>query len=157
VATAIGILAGLRPTKKELPGVSAFVVNVPVRLKTYDQMPQVVAIVFTVPNQNRCYMVNYHFESDQTFDCRTMSPPSTSFWISIGVGLVQFFGGKLKYQDHGDENNFDLQVEVGTAGEKVGNLDGEEWNMFQQKLFNLQPVDITRYQDVAAYDHNDIS
>ena len=52
-----------------------------------------------------------------------MSPPSTAFWIAIGKGLVDFFGGKLDYNDC-DEKDVDYRK---PARKDIHAEDGDEW------------------------------
>jgi hypothetical protein len=82
---------------------------------------------------------------------RLMMPPSTPFWIAVGKGLCKFFGGRIDYNDC-DSTDWDRVYRRPRKNNSPG--DGEEWNDFQQAMFDLKPVSVKEMKEanaVAAY------
>jgi hypothetical protein len=75
---------------------------------------------------------------------------STSFWISIANGLVDFFGGEVDYQDC-DDAYIDYSAPYQPI---ITAFDGEEWNKLQRKIASVKPLkqaDLEYNDRYAAY------
>jgi hypothetical protein len=82
---------------------------------------------------------------------RGIGPRSTPFWLAIGKGLVDFFGGVMDYQDC-DDIDVDYQQ---PEREDIQAFDGEPWRLFQERIANvaaLAEADLLAMRDAAAYD-----
>lgn len=97
----------------------------------------------------RCHSVLYFFEGTKKGE-RMMIPPSTDFWIAIGKGLVEFFGGTLDYNDCDDSD-----VDFKRAARKDIHAEGnEEWYSLQERKLAVKPLtkaDLEATRKVASY------
>lgn len=93
--------------------------------------------------------VMYHFEGGRNGE-RLLNPPSTDFWVAIGRGLVDFFGGTI---DHSDCDDVDVDYEQpARAGIHAENDD--EWYALQNRKLAVKPLtkaDLAAWREVAAY------
>ena len=83
----------------------------------------------------------FHFQPSSTpLTHNLMIPPSTAFWIAVGLKLCKFFGGAVKYNDCES-----LKFERYFKRPRKDNApsDGKPWNDFQK--------DMDRAHKVAAY------
>jgi hypothetical protein len=146
VADVIGILAGLKPEKHLLQAGGEdglWAVRVPgVTYEGITTMPECARI--TIDVQGEKHWTLYHFEPSNGE--RLLMPSSTPFWLAIGSGLVKFFGGRLQYQDCDDKIDEEYSVDYDTNPE-----DGEPWQAFQARMFNLQPAWPADFKQHAAY------
>jgi hypothetical protein len=146
VADVIGILAGLKPKKHLLEAGGEdglWCVRVPGA--TYEgikEIPECARIMVDVAGEKHWTL--YHFEPSE--EGRLLMPPSTPFWLAIGSGLVRFFGGRLQYQDYDDKIDEEYSVDYDINPE-----DGELWQSFQERMFNLRPVNPADFKQHAAY------
>jgi len=94
VAKCLGILAGLSPHREdgylEVNGVSIS----PAHSEAMCSIGLSGRMV-----EGRSHSVYYFFESEGG-DYRLLLPPSTPFWITLGKGLVDFFGGRIIYRSY---------------------------------------------------------
>ena len=105
VVTLVGVLAGVPFRRNAHFGWVEFPESGPIG------MPSSIAEManINVPFQGKVRNTSFHFESDKGAEWRTMIPRSNGFWCAIGKRLVNFFGGKVQYQDYND--SWDLEVE----------------------------------------------
>jgi len=150
VADVMGALAGLKPKKSMFNdakgGWSTKVDGVAVEPSP---IPEMVSIVFRTDSGNR--HVYYHFETDDP-DYVVLNPPSTAFWIAIGVGLVKFFGGKVDYVDS-DLVSVDFERKPKSNFQNRPS-DGEKWYDLQTRMLNVKPLtqkDFDEAEEFAAY------
>lgn len=97
-------------------------------------------------------IVLYHFEP--TGGGRLLMPRSTAFWIAIGKGLVDFFGGRLVYADCDGTVFYDVKQK--SDDENHPEDDDAFWNL-QERVFNLKPLTMKDFIDAdkhAAYKLN---
>lgn len=91
--------------------------------------------------QRNCY---YHFECEPRPESgvgggwRLLSPKCSSFWIAIGKGLVDFFGGVVDFNDC-DDIDSDYVVSPKSDAYNSHHTD-EQWAHFQKRLGELTPV-----------------
>lgn len=114
-----------------------------------DTLPECARIHlnFTAVDGHDKHFVLYHFEwgHDGT---RGLMPRSTPFWLAVGKGLVDFFGGQLDYNDCDDE---DVDYEV-PAQIQYANLDSDaRWQRFQEAKWALKPVSREDMDAMAAH------
>jgi hypothetical protein len=91
----------------------------------------------------------YHFEGSGKGE-RLLMPRSTPFWIAMGRGLVDFFGGTLDYSDC-DAVDVDYKR---PARKDIHVEDGDEWSAFQERKLAVKPItkaDLAQWKEVAAY------
>lgn len=145
VANVVGIAAGFKPYKKNISkdGWATYVDGVTIKT---EHSPGLASFNF----DGR--FVLYHFESSDYPGCRLLNPSSTSFWSMIGHRLVDFFGGRVKYDDT-TEDRFDYQVmpKQDSLNCPTGN---NEWYVFQQRMLDVEPITIDDLKSIkgAAYD-----
>lgn len=102
-----------------------------------------------VPNKYDAY---YSFEAEG--GRRSLSNRSTALFISVGKRLVDFFGGRLQYRDDVDDiiigQYTDLRVRS-NAENMPG--DGDPWQRFQQRIFDVEPVnnELLQWSKSKAY------
>ena len=102
--------------------------------------------------QNDAPFVLYFFESER--GGRLLSPPSTTFWIAVGKGLVKFFGGTIDYNDC-DDSNIDYRVAKKSRSINAPS-DGKAWYTFQERKLNLKALtkkDFDVVRKHSAYEH----
>jgi hypothetical protein len=81
----------------------------------------------------------FHFEAkdDDGKPCRLLLPTSTDFWIAAGVGLADFFGGKVDFDDCDD-----VDADHVATMPRLGNSpdDGEPYHAFREEVTAVRPV-----------------
>ena len=149
VANIIGICAGKKPLKQFWSYGKGWAATVPdVKIKvTSDASWGMVGIHVNGPfpkhileyrlNQSAIY-VAYHFESDT--GGRVLQPPMTFFWLAVGRRLVQFYGGKLDYNDC-DDIEVDFSIRPKSREQNAPNSD-LGWYKFQQRILDMQALTI---------------
>jgi hypothetical protein len=156
VAKVIGILLGIKPTKYEHDSDAWWT---EVKGATLGNCSVVGCCDINISAQedklidgetNRWFL--YHFEPE----CggRLIMPRSTPVNIAMGEGLVNFFGGRLVYSDHGDDNDSDNYYEKEKPRGRNNPDDGHEWDSFQQELLDIRSLtvdDIREADQYAAY------
>lgn len=153
VAKVIGVLSGKKPVESS----EGFVDVSGVKVGNYGEDILAECAKITVSDidgealawRNGCSMaeVMFHFEPDGGRG-RLMIPPSTAFWIAIGVRLIDFFGGWLKYQDC-TVQEFDLYV---VEKNNDANCPGNAY--LQKRILNLKmlgPLDYELADEKSAY------
>lgn len=92
----------------------------------------------------------FHFEYGR--GGRLLLPRSTAFWIAAGNRLVDFFGGRIDWNDC-DTKDWNRRVRAKTR-EQNSPEDGEAWDDFQTRLLSLKPLhrdEIDAMRKHAAY------
>ena len=141
VANVLGVLAGLKPVRKEITGAnpdSVFVCVLGVKVSS-TAIPQAALIELSAPGEPMVdrevyHSTWYHFESPE--GGRVLSGPATAFWIAAFRGLADFFGGTVDYNDC-DDSDVDYEVPESANNSPT---DGSRWNSFQRKVLNLEPL-----------------
>jgi hypothetical protein len=160
VADVIGILAGKQPYKRDFDGFDGWSTEVDdVEYKPSKHMAECAEIMIRSSQEqplvdgHKNHWVLWHWEPSEKYHCHVMQPPSTPFWIAVGKGLVDFFGGKLDYNDC-DSKDIDYEargrVRLGEYSE-----DGIGWEKLQNAKLNLKPItmaDMKKMDKHAAYD-----
>lgn len=159
VANVIGILSGL-PLKwggwhqdgwVKVPGASTEgIVNIAacasIIIKASEERPLVdesmahSVMFFFQPSSNECPST-----------CNLMAPPSTPYWIAVGLKLCKFFGGSVKYNDCES-----LKAERHFKRVRSNNAptSGAAWHNFQEEISRIKPLtvkDLERARKVAGY------
>jgi hypothetical protein len=101
-----------------------------------------------LPDGQCSHYVMYHFEGGKNGE-RLMLPPSTEFWIAIGKGLVDFFGGSIDYNDC-DDVAVDYEQ---TAREDIHAETDDGWYSLQNRklaVCALTQSDLKYCRDLAA-------
>ena len=162
VAEVIGILSGLTPEWVTSSGASWVkvegvkvegIVNIPSCAEIYIMaLKEETALV----DGTASHFVMFHFQpSECALTHNLMIPPSTAYWIAVGLKLCKFFGGSVRYNDCDS-----LRAERYFKRPRKDNApsDGKPWKDFQKEMFNLKPLtqkDLDRAGKVAAYKQND--
>jgi hypothetical protein len=114
-------------------------------------VPTMVSIVVeraTVDGE-KSHFTYYHFEGEGGL--RTMMPPSTAFWIAVMTRVVDFFGGRLTYQDC--EGGVDYEVSFKSDSENWAE-DGDEFYSLQDRIAAVRPIteeEWRSFDEHAAY------
>ena len=137
VATAVAILWGNKPVKQELGGyggkAGSWGVKLPdVSVKGIESLPECADIYF--PYQGKMARVLYHFEVEG--GGRLLMPRMCPEWQRVGKALVDLFGGEVDYCDS-DFTDVDYSH---TVDYRTDPEDGEEWQRWQERIFNLKPA-----------------
>jgi hypothetical protein len=94
--------------------------------------------------------VLYHFEGPR--GTRLLLPPSTPFWCAVADGLIEFFGGRVDYDDC-DEVKWDREVphpEWPNDPVSEDENDNRLYEEYQRRLRSVKPIKVLR-TDVACY------
>lgn len=149
VATVIGKLAGLPAVKKDSDKSFFTSINgVKIIPSSMAEMAEIVLEGNMIDKQKK-HFVYYFFEGEH--GKREICPKSTAFWVAIGKRLVEFFGGKIDYNDC---DNIDWDYESQIPREHNDPNDGKEWNDFQEEIYNLKPItklELKEAQKFASY------
>lgn len=144
VASVIGRLAGLPVERFQHDQRTWWAKVAGVKVET-TSVPEMVMIRW----ENR--HTTYHFEYEP--GGRLLLPRCTAFWIAIGNRLVDFFGGRV---DWNDSDATDWDYEVLDKGREANNpQDGEPWYDLQKRLMALKPLthdEIKAMKPHAAYE-----
>jgi len=106
----------------------------------------VIGLALIKWDNHRCL---YHFEFGGRGN-RGLIPRSTAFWIAVGYGLVDCFGGTVDHQDCDDSDCDYSKPEV--PGNDVE--DGPDWDMLQSRINSIEPLTLKRiktFDQYAAY------
>ena len=137
VAIAVAILWGNKPEKQDLSHYggrpSSWGVKVPgVSVEGIPSLPECADIYF--PYKGTKARVLYHFELES--GGRLLMPRMCPEWQRVGKALVDLFGGEVDYCDSDfTEVDYSHTVDYRTDPDN-----GEEWQLWQERLFNLKPV-----------------
>jgi hypothetical protein len=154
VANILGIAAGLKPhmyqseqfsdsSWAEVNGVSVSGSGI-VTLANIDLRGDMV-------DGMKHHFVSYHFEASHSGD-RLLMPRSTAFWIACMKRLVDFYGGRIDFNDC-DDTDVDYEVPPKSNEENCPE-DGDEWDDFQKRVLAVEPVtkaEMEYLDGVAAY------
>ena len=141
VANAIGIIAGIKPIKRELTAGGkdgSWDVDVPgVTVEGSKTMPQ-CCIIFLRSDKGlvdgeMAHHVMFHFEY---YSDRLLMPRMTPFWVAVGKRLIEFFGGML---DKCDCDEVDADIVERQQYPNSPESD-KPWQEFQERLFNIKPL-----------------
>ncbi len=94
------------------------------------------------------HYVMYHFEGSRKGE-RLLNPPSTDFWIAIGKGLVDFFGGRVDFNDCDD---IDVDYEQ-PERDDIHAEDDDEWYALQNRKLAVKALtkaNLKACREVAA-------
>jgi hypothetical protein len=159
VADVMGALAGLVPQKRLLSGSDGYYVKVEgVEIKS-SHTPSMVTINLTAAPHLRLVGGEafldccYFFESldDDSQPCRYMIPSSTAFWLAVGHGLIEFFGGALCYSDADGQINERVSAKPATF---LHAEDGDDWQVLQDAKLSVAAItedDLWKYAPLSAY------
>lgn len=150
VARVMGVLAGLPAEQYSLgssPSIFVRVKRATVENTTFPDMAQIV-LSGQMVDGDIAHFVNWHFEGNG-FD-RICFPPSTAFWIAVSRGLVDFFGGKVDYQDC-DESEVDYQRDYHLSLVSNCPTDGPEWDAFETRILNLTPITAEGLEEARTF------
>ena len=172
VADAMGILAGL-PTQIKTLNNRGEIIRYPfvqgITYQMYDKTPGMVdillnlekaAVIDVLVDGEKTHSVFFHHCSHDEPNgkvCNVMSPPSTPFWCAIGKRLVNFFGGRVIFDDSGYEKGTNVYTSKRHCPvDKWGRIpsDGKPWDKYQAALAKLSPLssnDLESAKKYAAY------
>ena len=152
VADLIGIAAGLPARKHDLDYKGAWTVRVDgVKVENACVVGLVdINLSGKMIDGQKDHTVFYHFEDDGSSG-RCLLPRSTAFWIAVGRKLIDFFGGALVYQDCDGNEDY---VKPANPDNINCPQDGEDWQNFQQRMLDVQPItkeELLECDEFAAY------
>lgn len=152
VADVLGGLAGLQVKKRKTNPWATYVLGVDCRsypgkgLEAYALISLRPEIRKDLVGGSRCHECMYHFEGGPKGE-RLLMPRSTAFWIAVGKGLVDFFGGTLDFQDFDDKYSDYKKPMVADIHAE----DGNEWDRLQNRKLNVKPI---TWQQLKAADQH---
>lgn len=133
VMAVMAVAVGFKPTRRDLPGGGFYTKVEGVTVDhTYCSDPSSFFMRF---DGRQCY---FTFESDSNPGGRLLMPKSTAFWCLVGQRLVDFFGGKVDYNDC-DDNDFDYR-RPNKSSARNAPTNGNPWEEFQTRLANVKPI-----------------
>lgn len=152
VADVIGILLGNQ--RRQVPlgsGYSAVRVD-GVQIRSYGNMSSLVECAeIQISSTHGPYTVMYHFEFEDRGN-RGLMPRSRPDWLAVGVGLINFFGGEIDYNDCDDKDR-DLFVPAKIQLARQSN--DAVFDLVQRRKMELHPLttsDVLAMTPYAAYD-----
>lgn len=153
VADVLAALAGLPMERMAIGDECSWAAHVPgVSYITHDDVPELVYITFSDPGVKETRMISFHYENDaHEPPGRQVSFKSTARNIALAVGLVNFFGGTVDFNDCDDSTKIDY---VARIPDIIRASDDPVWTLFQERKMAVKPVttyDISRYKSVAGY------
>jgi hypothetical protein len=147
VADVLGKLVGLKHVISAIP--SCDVQGIEIRASGVTSCAWINWTGGTVPGYEHGGAL-YHFEGSRLGE-RLMMPRSYPTWIAIGARLVEFFGGRVDFNDCDDE---DTDI-VGSVTYPDGlPEDGQPWRDLQNRIAAVRPItpeEVARYVKHAAY------
>lgn len=154
VAMVMGILAGLPKEQMPLDGGKWFVRVNGAKANGYGPgaaLPGCAEITLSgkMVDRLKVHEVMYHFEAEH--GVRLLMPSSTPFWLAVGRGLVDFFGGDVDYNDWDDR---DVDYHKEKPRQWNDSEEDAEWFAFQQAMFDVKPLtkaDLKAMQPHAHY------
>lgn len=148
VADVIGILAGCQRERYAINGDNSFLRVLGVSVSSTIGIPECAEIQINGPlvDGEPAHYVIYHHEDANG---RVLMPPSTAFWVAVGLRLIEFFGGTIRYKDSEDGVNESRPEQPDIHAE-----DNELWAHLLQRKLALKPLtkkDLKDAAKVAAY------
>lgn len=147
VAEAIGILLGCKPERHDFDR-GGWCCRVPGAETTPASVDTCAEIKIKPPKGEPRWFL-YHFEVE--YDGRLIMPRATDVNIALGRRLVQFFGGRLDYNDC---DSTDWNEAYDRPRPRNNPSDGAEWDSFQAEMMELKPLtptEIKKAKGVASY------
>lgn len=150
VADVIGILAGCQRERYAINGDNSFlrVLGVTASPTTMPECAQIDIkgqVKPLVDGATHHYVLYHHEDANG----RVLMPPSTAFWVAVGLRLIEFFGGTIRYKDNEDGINESRPEQPDIHAE-----DNELWQQLLQRKLALKPLtkkDLKDAAKVAAY------
>lgn len=133
VVAVIAASAGYRPTRQDFGGRNQGWYT---KVDGVTIKPQFDGSYATIEFDGR--FVIYNFECSTEPGKRQLNPTSTAFWGAIGKRLVDFFGGKIDYDDS-DDVDWDYEAPEKSNLENSPS-DGDEWYDLQKRLLEVKPL-----------------
>jgi hypothetical protein len=164
----MGILAGLPKEKVFFNDGSNFYVKVKGAEIKSTAIPEMVEIVLKATDglklldESEYHFCFYHFENADS-KYISLNPPSTPFWIAIGMGLCEFFGGKIDFDDCDDK---DIDRTYKKPRTRNNPHDNDEYHKFQKQIWKLESLGIdelvlakgySAYQNLLAEEDSQVS
>ena len=147
VADVIGALAGLPVQRQYFETCPGWITRVEgVECSSYAQLglEGCAKIQYQNPMDGLDHQIMYHFEWGKD-GSRGLMPSSTPFWIAIGRGLVDFFGGSVDYNDC-DDSDVDYQK---PEQPDIHAEDDEEWYSLQERKLAVKRITKAEIKELA--------
>lgn len=141
----MGALLGFKKEKNELSSGSWAAKIEGVKIENGGSVPEMLILTGKVPDgpakvargdNGEGFMAFWHWEGTPGF--HQLSVKSTSFWITVGKKLVDFFGGYVDFNDC-DNKEKDYKKKVKTKNENSPE-DGKPWEKFQERIMAVKPI-----------------
>jgi hypothetical protein len=149
VAKVAGILAGLKASKLNLTGGSYGVQVEGAEAKTTCVVEMAeITLVGKLVDGERGHVGYYHYEMKEG---RLLNPRSSAFWICVGRGLVDFFGGTVDYCDC---DTVEVDYKARRKFKDNSPEDGQPWHDFQDAMLAVKPItkaQLNKAREWAAY------
>ncbi len=133
VMSVIGVAVGFQPTRRSLgkTGYCTDVKGVSAE-QPVGNMPDFFYIKF---DGRHAY---WSYEPENNVGGRMIMPKSTAFWCLVGQRLVDFFGGKVDYNDC-DDVEFDY-VKRNRGDARNAPTSDEPWMALQDRIAAVKPI-----------------
>lgn len=155
VAKVVGLVAGVKPEKRYFDERrnSGYYCHVPDVKFQVTTIPGIANIQLPCDQKlvdgETYHSVYYHFEYiHKGVNGRLLSPPSTAFWICVGKKLVDFFGGKVNYNDCKEEWDYCKPFK---HWKKNCPEDGKEFNNLQNRMLSLMPITVAELKEAKKF------
>lgn len=154
VATAIGALLGLTPTKEFIPQHRGdddgfFTARAHPGVKVSTHTPRMLSFDFE-PGADKEAHYCYFFFAGPPDGRHTVTMRSRPVWVAVAKKLVEVFGGRA---DYNDADATDVDYEQPTA--LIMTTDDSGYEERKRRLYELKPLtkaDISEARKSAAYD-----
>jgi hypothetical protein len=160
----IGILAGLKPVRKNFDRGGGTYVDVAVAEEQASSVERMSELVIRAPKGSTLvdgdeqHNTSFHYSSRRNGKVfNLVMPTATPFWCAIGKNLIEWFGGVVQYNDCDVEkapNVFRARRWCPTDKYGLLSQDGKSWERYQDELMQLRPLtslELKRGRKVAAY------
>lgn len=160
----IGILAGLKPVRKNFDRGDGTYVEVPESNEMASSVEGMSELTIRAPKGSTLvdgdeqHNTSFHYSSRRNGKVFNLAmPTATPFWCAIGKSLVVWFGGVVQYNDCDVEkapNVFRSRRFCPTDKYGLLSEDGKSWELYRDELMKIRPLtslELKRGRKVAAY------
>ena len=152
VAMVMGVLVGFPKELKSLGDKSGSTYLEVKGIKIYSAVvPSCACISLASLGKGNMLFINdevmFHYELEGR-DYRGMYPRATPFWIAMGRRLVEFFGGRVQFND---SIGTEWDLEEGRPRRRNNPSDGREWQVFQDAMFAIKPLTFKELADAEKF------
>jgi len=151
VANVIGLLSGLPLTRRSDNGWTYVTVpGVDVNATTILGLAEIIIKGNLIDGQTMHHVFFHYEDTTHAEYSKILMPSSTPYWLAVGKGLIEFFGGKLVFND--------CLSEEGIVSPKprphYDQENNDQYEAFKKELFGVRALttfDLLQMRQYAAY------